>query len=53
MEKLTPLLNYIISNLEKVKNEDEDCYPDCWFDPHLTVFRFDLHDYYESFVDVK
>ena len=31
VEKLTPLLNYIISTLEKFKNEDEDYHPECCF----------------------
>ena len=54
VEKLTPLLNYMFSTLEKFKNENEDYHPECCFiisaSVHFTCGDgcCDYHDYHDD-----
>ena len=52
IEKLTPLLNYIFSNIERFIKEDEEYQPDCYFSITASVefthgdICYDTNDYW-------
>ena len=50
IEKLTPLLFYISSNIEKFIKEDEEYHPDCYFSITVSV-DFTNSDYINSRYD--